>query len=128
MSEYVQIPHTPPSRNLSGLVPGRRGWLCWLLAVSFLFNPFLAASTPTFGTVVNHLPSFRATVASSELLKFAPQQKIDVHASPECELANWFGLTPLTLDTPALLIETETPASARFALSGNVWFRPPPVV
>src|SRR5262252_2412063 len=120
------MPHTPPSKNLFGLVIGRRSWLCLLLAISFLFNPFLAASTSTFGTIVNHLPSFRATVASSELLKFTPQQKFGHLTSPECEL--WFGLSPLNLDRLELLIETKVPAAARNASSGDIWFRPPPVV
>ena|SRR5262252_1091448 len=122
------MPHTPPSKNLFGLVIGRRSWLCLLLAISFLFNPFLAASTSGYGTIVNHLPSFRATVASSELLKFTPEQKIGEHVSFECELPSWFGLSPLTLDRPALLIETKVPAAARYASSGNIWFRPPPIV
>jgi len=122
------MPHTPPSKNLFGLVIGRRSWLCLLLATSFLFNPFLAASTSGFGTMVNHLPSFRATVASSELLKFTPQQKIGENASLECELPNWFGLSPLTLDRLALLIETKAPSAALCPSSGNIWFRPPPVV
>lgn len=122
------MPHAPRYKNLLGLARGRRGWLCLLLAVTFLFNPFLAASTSTFGTIVNHLPSFRATVASSELLKFAPQQKIGQLTSTECELPNWFSLSPLTLDRLALLIETKVPAATRYASSGNTWFRPPPVV
>ena len=124
----MQMPRTPPSRNMLGLVRGRRGWLCLLLVVTFLFNPFLAASTSAFGTIVNHLPSFRATVASSELLKFTPQQKIEQATSFESELPSWFGLPPVTLDGLALFIETRVPSVARYAASGNIWFRPPPVV
>jgi hypothetical protein len=121
------MPRTTPFKTLLGLVPGHRSWLCLLLVVTFLFNPFLAASTHTLGTIVNHLPSFRATVASSELLKFAPQQKIGQLTSPECELPSWSGLSPLTLDGLALLIETKVPAAARYASFGNIWFRPPPM-
>jgi hypothetical protein len=123
------MPHNPPSRNPLGPVP-RRSWLCLVLAISFLFNPFWAISASSFGTIVSHLPSFRATVASSELLKFAPQQKIGEHASPECALPCWFGLSALTPDTPAQLklTETQNSAAASLAPSGNVWFRPPPAL
>jgi hypothetical protein len=118
--------HNTPFGNPFGRVPGR-SWLCLLLAISFLFNPFLAVSASTLGTIVSHLPSFRSTVASSELLKFAPQQKIGEQASPECELPSWF--EPYILPQIALrqFGKTERSASVLYAPSGNVWFRPPPV-
>jgi len=118
--------HNPPFRNAFGRLPGR-SWLCLLLAISFLFNPFLAVSVSTLGTIVSHLPSFRATVASSELLKFAPQQKIGERASPECELPSWFEPYILPQVTATQFGKTERSASVLYAPSGNVWFRPPPV-
>jgi len=35
----------------------KRDWLCLLLAVTFLYNPFLAASLSSNGLNVCHLPS-----------------------------------------------------------------------
>jgi hypothetical protein len=105
-----------------------RGWLCLLLAISFLFNPFLTASSSSFGITVSHLPSFRATVASSELLKFAPREKIVEFAVSDCTVASEFCFSVPLPDSFAQLREAEGPAAAIYSPVGFVWFRPPPVV
>ncbi|MDQ1406947.1 MAG: hypothetical protein QOG55_2576 [Acidobacteriaceae bacterium] len=106
----------------------QRGWLCLLLAISFLFNPFLAVSSSSLGTTVSHLPSFRATVASSELLlKFAPKEKVLEFVVSDCVVASESCfLTPLP-DAFSQLLEVEGPAAALYSPVGFVWFRPPPV-
>jgi hypothetical protein len=104
-----------------------RGWLCLLLAISFLFNPFLAASSTSFGITVSHLPSFRATVASSELLKFAPKGKVVEFAVSDCDVASEFCFSAPLPDASAQLLEAETPAATLYSPVGFVWFRPPPI-
>lgn len=106
----------------------RRGWLCLLLAVSFLFNPFLTASSSSLGITVSHLPSFRANVASSEFLKFAPKEKVVEFPASNCAVAIEFWLSAPLPDAFAQLLESEGPAAMLYSPVGFVWFRPPPVV
>lgn len=103
------------------------GWLCLLLAISFLFNPFAAASSSSFGTTVSHLPSFRATVASSELLKFTPKEKVGEFAISDCDVASECCFSAPLPGASAQLLEAEEPAAALYSPIGFVWFRPPPV-
>lgn len=105
----------------------RREWLCLLIAVTFLYNPFLAASVSTSGLAVCHMPSFRATAAHSELLKFAPKENSETLVVPECGLVR-----------PANLPASQTSSSRRhfdvgekfprYFEVGNLWFRPPPAI
>jgi hypothetical protein len=103
------------------------GWLCLLLAISFLFNPFLAASSSSFGPTVSHLPSFRATVASSELLKFTPKEKVGELTVSDCDVASECRFPVPLSDASTRLGEAEEPAAALYSPVGFVWFRPPPV-
>src|SRR5262250_652142 len=50
-----------------------RHLLCLLLALTFLYNPFLGAPSLAPCPSISHPPSFRATVASAEFLKFKPK-------------------------------------------------------
>ena len=104
-----------------------RDWLCLLVAVTFLYNPFLAASLSYNGLSVCHLPSFRATVAHSELLKFKPKELNDRLAAPECELQGQSRLPLLYVKTSTLQVDAGEPLPARYLPVGNLWFRPPPV-
>jgi hypothetical protein len=104
-----------------------RGWLCLLLAVSFLFNPFLTAFSSSFGITVSQRPSYRATVASSELLKFAPKERVVEFAVSDCAVASEFCFSAPLPDAFAQLLEAEVPAAALYSPVGFVWFRPPPV-
>src|SRR5215475_1620664 len=103
----------------------KRAWLCLLLAISFLFNPFLTVPSSSFGTVVNHLPSFRATVASSELLKFAPQAKAASIDVTEAEVLNKFCSAPSRAPLFPVLADEQISVSNDF-FSNSLWFRPPP--
>src|SRR5215475_143292 len=108
-----------------------RNWLCLLLAITFLYNPFLGVSSSFLGQSVNHLPSFRETVASSELLKFKPQESQQiVEAVTIAEVALPL-LASLLLPQPspfALRDDSSEPVPTQYFSIGNLWFRPPPAV
>lgn len=105
----------------------KRDWLCLLLAVTFLYNPFLVASSSSFGLSVRHLPSFRATVAYSEFLKFKPKEKSDTVAVPACELQELSNLPPAYPSTSTHRGDAEELIPSWYFPVGNLWFRPPPV-
>jgi hypothetical protein len=102
-------------------------WLCLLLAISFLFNPFLGATSSSFGTTVSHMPSFRATVASSELLKFTPKEKVGEFAVSDYDVASQCGFPAPLSNASTQLGHVEEPCAALHSPVGFVWFRPPPV-
>ena len=105
-----------------------RSWLCLLVAITFLYNPFLATSSCLNGQRVSHLPSFRATVASLELLKFKPEEKSEPAAVPDCDVQAPTVLSPLSVETEFGPFEVSEPVRAEFLPTGNLFFRPPPAV
>ena len=104
-----------------------RHLLCLLLALTFLYNPFLGAASSVHYPSVSHPPSFRATVASSELLKFLPKQDVEVLAVQEVAVVLLALVITPNLDSSARLEVTDTPIFVRHLPVGNLWFRPPPV-
>ena|ERR1700730_16898820 len=108
-------------------VTKKHAWMCLLLPLLLLCNPFLAMSESSGTLSVCHPPSYRAGVASSELLKFKNQE---THEGIRiAELAIWEGYTPLkpTLQPCEEYSDTETFSPPVRFLSGNLWFRPPPI-
>ena len=105
-----------------------RVWLCLLVAITFLYNPFLATASCPGGQRVSHLPSFRSTVASSELLKFKPEEKSEAAAIPDCGVQAPVVLPALSLETKFHPVQANDPVGPQFLPTGNLFFRPPPVV
>ncbi|GEM_PF-1500811 len=118
---------TLPSGNSFSL-HSRRNWLCLIVVITLLFNPFFGVSSASFGTIVNHLPSFRATVASSELLKFTPLQKVDEQFAVELALLCQVDLAANLQDDSTPLPGFEDVSLPHHSLASTIWFRPPPVV
>ncbi len=104
-----------------------RAFLCLLLAVTFLYNPFFVAVPSQVFPSVSHLPSYRANVASSELLKFKSNVEIVVEFVVEQGIA----AVVLPASVPAGTGSYEQPTDERVkhqVLSiANIWFRPPPI-
>ena len=99
-------------------------WVCLLLPLLFLCNPFLSTPDSASGLSLLHPPSYRATVASSELLKFKNPDNLDAPAFACCEEIEGFLLFQLQPSAPRVNAEELLPAVHSFF--GNVWFRPPP--
>jgi len=109
------------------LPPTRSGMLvCLLLAVTFLFNPFLVASPSSTYPSFNHPPSFRANAASSELLKFKPELGIDALLVAASALLAFFASLALQLNLFAQACGARKLFVVQLAPAGNLWFRPPP--
>lgn len=105
-----------------------RGVVCLLVAISFLYNPFLGTASVMGGRTVNHLPSFRATVASLELLKFAPEEKRETAAIQECDVQVPVVLAPVSVETTFPAPSASEYRPVQFVPKGNLFFRPPPAV
>jgi len=105
-----------------------RAFFCAALSVTLLYNPFFVASSSHVLPSVDHLPSYRADVASSELLKFKSNCEIAVQFVVESELP---GLVLPTLSEGRTFLHVRSAderVDHQVFSTGNTWFRPPPVV
>jgi len=112
----------------SWVIHKKRAWVCLLLSVLFLYNPFLAMQGSSGALSVGHPPSYRATVASSELLKFENSKNPTVIAIADVDLSATFILIPPQPRPPAVHGDAEILHGTDQFLSGKLWFRPPPAV
>ena len=117
MSKLLHIGDRRPSAR-------KHVWVCLLLPMLFLCNPFLLTPETANGLSVLHPPSYRATVASSELLKFKNPDNLDASIAVDCKEFEGFLLFQPQLSAPQ--VNAEEFLQAFQSLSGNVWFRPPP--
>jgi hypothetical protein len=116
-----ELPHNGDRRTSAS----KYVWVCLLLPLLFLCNPFLLTPAESAGGLsMLHPPSYRATVASSELLKFKNPEHLDTSTIADCKEFVGFQLFQLQLSAPRVSAEELLPAV--HSLSGNVWFRPPP--
>jgi hypothetical protein len=104
-----------------------RAVLCLLLAITFLYNPFFVAVPSQVFPSVSHLPSYRANVASSELLKFKSDVEISVEFAVEQDLTSLVLPVPAPARVPSYTHPTDERGSHQVLSTANIWFRPPPV-
>lgn len=98
--------------------------MCLLLAISFLYNPYVIAHCSAGTLDVRHPLSHRATVGASELEKYSPVAGIDVDLPVSLWLVGALAL-------PGIMLCRFTPDQYDLALPqasprGSTWFRPPP--
>jgi hypothetical protein len=108
-------------------VPRWRSWICFCLALFLLYNPYLAASSSTYGLNVRHPASNRATVGASELQHFSPaegQDQLSTHATAAVEPLASF--SQASSHAFALFPQVVSPSQQFFGSS--LWFRPPPAL
>lgn len=101
-------------------------WVCLLLPLLFLCNPFLLKPASSCGLFLLHPPSYRATVASAELLKFKNPDNIGISRIVNCSEFVGFLLFPPQSQASAPRVNAEDLLPPSQFLSSNVWSRPPP--
>jgi hypothetical protein len=102
-------------------------WVCLLLAILLLCNPFLVALGSATGLNVHHPASYRATIASSELQRFAPASGQDLFDFADCATAQSFHLLPVLSELNTLPVIPQISTAQKF-LCASLWFRPPPAL
>jgi len=116
----------PIRRQRDRSTASRKTWFCVLLGLLLLNNPFLTITTSSHGLSIQHPPSFRATVAASELQHFSP---VDGQAFAAPELGTF---SPLLLQPDREVYSAVSPTVALPRVisdfSASLWFRPPPIV
>lgn len=115
-SKFADIPRTTK----------KQAWMCLLLSLLFLYNPYLAVQGPSGALSVGHRPSYRATVAASELMRFENPESRESIAIANLDLFVAFHLLQPQLQTSAGHCNAEILPPVDQFLSGNLWFRPPP--
>jgi len=118
----MSVREHPGARRITPIHAG----VSFFLAVLFLYNPFLTIYGSSPVLKVEHPPSFRATVASSELqLSRISQVQPEVCAPQEAILERVVAAAAPGLSTRAPL---EVPLDFQPQIfAENLWFRPPPV-
>jgi hypothetical protein len=103
----------------------RSVFVCLLLTLSFLFNPYLTALGSGGGLNVRHPASHRATVGYSELEKFSPLASQDSLDFVPHFFADALSLLPARTSFFFLPAGREH-LPGRGLFRANLWFRPPP--
>jgi hypothetical protein len=100
--------------------------LCLFLVALFLYNPFFTIHGSSPIVKVHHPPSFRATVASSELRRSrVTEAQPQIYAPEEAVLD---GIAHSTLAIASIGVPQQEPLDFQpHTFSKSLWFRPPPV-
>jgi hypothetical protein len=100
--------------------------LCLLLALLFLYNPFMTAPSSGLGLNLRHSASHRATVGSSELQQFTATERHAPTIQMDGLIREVLLVKPLVFKRFATLdLEVRSPQNV---LPANLWFRPPPAL
>lgn len=100
--------------------------LCLLLAILFLYNPFLATTSSSNSLNIRHTASYRATVASSELQQFSPTDKRATLVLAAA-LFTRFEFCLNSSAEPPTVVAVHRSVVSQF-LYANLYFRPPPAM
>lgn len=107
--------------------PAGRIAICLVLAILFMYNPFLSTALSAGTLTVCHPASHRATVGASELESFGKP-------NPTAQILHVADFTrdftaPLTVSrTPQYTPQAEVIAKPQAGFFVSLWFRPPPTV
>lgn len=102
--------------------------MCLLLAMLFLYNPFLSATRATSGLMVCHPASHRATVGASELESLG-QPNASVQILYVADFTRDFAaVLAVSLTTTEYAPQQEVITTPKAGFFASLWFRPPPAV
>ena len=121
MATNASLSHEPDPPFAVKLKP----YMCLLVALLALYNPFLSVASSSRALSINHIPSYRATVASSELQHFSPTDGRKTFSVPVTVLLDWFALS-VTLSVGRAIEGSTQHIHACQHLCADLWFRPPP--
>jgi hypothetical protein len=121
------VPKLPSSDALPRRGAKRDAWVCLLLALLFLYNPYLSAPASAGGLNVKHSASHRATVGSSELEKYSSPSTPNAYLYVAVFFENVISSLPSNSSLSLLPQSAELPPSHQF-LCASLWFRPPPAL
>jgi len=99
--------------------------VCLILAVLFLYNPYLVVTPPSSVLNVHHILSYRATLGSSELQHFSPTEARKIFATLIAVAATWLESSINSLVGQAVDVSTHH-LCAHQLVCADLWFRPPP--
>ncbi|HKW56801.1 MAG TPA: hypothetical protein VJN42_05525 [Candidatus Acidoferrum sp.] len=105
----------------------RFGWVCLVLVLSFLYNPFLSVAASGRGLNVRHCASHRATVGASELQQLAPMGDEKTQLLVNSFVVEVFSVLPEPTSEFLPLPPKQLLAPQKLFCS-NLWFRPPPAL
>jgi len=121
----MEMGQTTNTASRDGALPGWFRGACFVLILLLLHNPYLIAPGRAGGLNVSHLPSYRATLAASELQHFLPasaQSDFTAEAAPPSS-----GLGPLEADRrQPPIIPSRVVSHPQQFWCASLWFRPPP--
>lgn len=100
--------------------------MCSLVPLLLLCNPFTAMAKPSEAFSLSHPPSYRATIASSELLKLRNQGSREGIEIADLALFDGFVSFPPTPLRCDAYVDAEILVAPDPFLFGSLWFRPPP--
>jgi hypothetical protein len=105
--------------------PRRRAAVCFVLVALLLYNPFFTILGSSLDLNVQHPPSYRATLAGTELQRGMLEAATPL--IPELDaailhVANLFSPTHKV----ALVQPSDTARPMSQAICDSIWFRPPP--
>ena len=110
-------------------VSKRHFWIC-LLPLLFLHNPFLTAPDSSGQLSVQHPPSYRATIASAELLKFKNPEGLESIARESVNVLDRDRSNAIILVEPRTELartgDSEDLLPPEQVLSSSLSFRSPP--
>jgi len=99
-------------------------WVCVLLMVLILYNPFLALTSATSGLAYQNLARHRASVGASELQHYAPVQV--ENAQPDANVDLFMEDLAAAHDGAVRLILERGHLPLLMEGMTSLWFRPPP--
>ena len=101
-------------------------WVCLLLAILLLYNPFLVTLGSAASLTVQHAGSYRATVGSSEMQQFASAAGQDLFDFADSAPVQSFHMLPVLSGLNFFFSVPSKIGTAQKFLCASLWFRPPP--